>query len=694
MPAKVRPFYLVCDISVQRRASYLDALNEGLRGLPAVIARRPSVDRSVRFGLITYTHVAWVELPLSRLSQVAGLPALRFGLTAGGPRYDAPLQLLRSEINRDIARLTAENTPVARPTVFFLTAGKPTHEWDLDYLALFDKSQPPERRPHIVAFGYNFAERPDLRQLGNAGAFIHDPHQDPESSLKQLAQSLTALIVDSVDVADTDADGNPVGIIPQEINGFIKLDRLPAELGRPPVERSEPPPGRPATLARFLQRTVNAVDQFLPSFAQDPASPDRASPDQATAAQAPREPAPPVLQPAHHALQTGQLPRAGTSQAPPVAAVEASVPVPPSVPAPKEPDLVQSPRDAEQSSSPRTHRAAGRDFPEPYLGGLPRHWHAVPDTVLDGADLWQLSVRGASLRGSRHRADGVARQDAMGIYPVTADGIEAVLGCVADGVDDEPLSHLGAEQACLILRDEVRARLPQLFSWQPRDAPSGAKEEIDQVWQDLVQSAAERLIGRAALLKVAPGALSASLAVALVETTADDAGWRRWMTFTLGDCDAFLLDGSELDDSVPNAGTCLSCSAKSGDPVFASEDGYCPSCGRRIVAGDTHLTLEPNYVAWDLSLASPLIAGVHAATFPVGSAGPATVTLGGVRGQHTLGICSGGLAPSSRSPDILSQLIMRWLAEQVPTLPEFASQLSFSSSWYTADRTAICFWGR
>ena len=389
---------------------------------------------------------------------------------------------------------------------------------------------------------------------------------------------------------------------------------------------------------------------------------------------------------------------------------------------------MQSPRAAEQAPAPPVNQA--QPPRQPYLSGLPRHWHAVPDTVLDGADLVHLSVRGASLRGASHRTDGAARQDAMGIYPVAADGIEAVLGCVADGVDDEPLSHLGAEQACLILRDEVRARLPLLLSWQPggswqpNDVPGDTRDEIHQVCQDLVRSAADRFAGRASLLKVAPGALSATLAVALVETTGDDEGGHRWMTFTLGDCGVFLLDRSGLAGLYPNA--CLTCSAESGNLVLAGDDGYCPSCGREIVPGQTHfcpscgreivpghtrfcpgcgreivsgdtrLPPERSYVTWDLSRASPPAADVSAATFPGGSVGLGSVTVGRVPpgGGQALVICSGGLARAFGETGVWDQLASWWLAEPVPTLPEFASQLSFSSSSYTADRTAICFWGR
>src|SRR6202451_1570782 len=50
------------------------------------------------------------------------------------------------------------------------------------------------------------------------------------------------------------------------------------------------------------------------------------------------------------------------------------------------------------------------------------------------------------------------------------------------------------------------------------------------------------------------------------------------------------------DDS-PGARMCTACSTDSADPVCAGEDGYCPSCGRRVVADRDHMEEDLGQVA-------------------------------------------------------------------------------------------------
>ena len=309
---------------------------------------------------------------------------------------------------------------------------------------------------------------------------------------------------------------------------------------------------------------------------------------------------------------------------------------------------MQTPRASEQVLPDLAAEAPPSPGPL-YLGALPDHWHAVPDTVLDGADLQGLSIRGASLRGSRHRREGVVRQDAMGIYPVSANGIEAVLGVVADGVDGEPLSHLGAEQTCLIVRDEVRARLSQLFSWQMLEDGliDESNDEIGQVCLDIVQSAADRLSGRATFLHAKPKALSTSLAVVVVDITPADKRLNRFVTFRVGDSSAFFGNGASNVDI---------------QPIFGA--------------------LEPRQ-------------GDHPTTSLPTSANRVSKRSGWLGGRSWVAVCTSGLDESLRRPDIESQVKSSWSnGRSIPTLPEFASQVAVEADGTDADRTAICFWGR
>jgi carbon monoxide dehydrogenase subunit G len=271
------------------------------------------------------------------------------------------------------------------------------------------------------------------------------------------------------------------------------------------------------------------------------------------------------------------------------------------------------------------------------LVGLPGGPYKVPDTVLDGADLDGIEVRGASLRGDEHRHYGATRQDAMDICRVRDDTLEAVLGCVADGVGSQPLSQLGAAQACVLVREEVRARLPALFA-------SGPEGALPSLCQDLAERVAERLAQRAGFLKVPPQALSTTLAAAVVEAGAAQAGTphsRRWVAFAVGDAMAFVLRG----------GVFYPCFAHPGDAAPASTPPALPVSIGRVAAA-----------------------------------------AGEFRPGDALVVCTGGLSMPIRNPLVREQLAAWWGSGRVPTLPEFGWQMSFRIMFYRDDRTAVCFW--
>src|ERR1700733_8290614 len=53
------------------------------------------------------------------------------------------------------------------------------------------------------------------------------------------------------------------------------------------------------------------------------------------------------------------------------------------------------------------------------------------------------------------------------------------------------------------------------------------------------------------------------------------------------------------DDS-PGARMCSACSTDSAEPVTATEDGFCPSCGRRVAAGRDHVETDRDHMEEDL----------------------------------------------------------------------------------------------
>jgi uncharacterized protein YegL len=259
--------------------------------------------------------------------------------------------------------------------------------------------------------------------------------------------------------------------------------------------------------------------------------------------------------------------------------------------------------------------------------GLPEGWHRVPDTVLDGADLDGLVIRGASLRGDGHRAAGTTRKDAMGIYRVREGGFDAIVACVAGGAEEAALSHLGAEQACLLARDEAAKRLSKLFG-DPADAPA--------VGRDLIDAVAARLVRRAAFLNVEPAALSTSLAVAVVDLGRSHY-FQRTVTTCAGHCNRYTFI---KDDQLSQ----LTFQSLNREPPSSPPF---PDAEVRVQVGDL---------------------------FP----------------GDVLMICTDGLGKPMLQDEVESHLLDSWKSGQVPGVAEFGWRLSFRAEDAADDRTAIC----
>ena len=122
-------------------------------------------------------------------------------------------------------------------------------------------------------------------------------------------------------------------------------------------------------------------------------------------------------------------PRGGSDTAAPNASARPEIVLP-------QPD-VADPVDAEPRAFPEplvigdmpTLRSDPRGLPKPDQVPGP----VAADSVLDGADFEGLMIRGASLRGDRHRYEATVRQDSMGIWRVGDRETPAILVCVTDG---------------------------------------------------------------------------------------------------------------------------------------------------------------------------------------------------------------------------------------------------------------------
>lgn len=225
------------------------------------------------------------------------------------------------------------------------------------------------------------------------------------------------------------------------------------------------------------------------------------------------------------------------------------------------------------------------------------------------------------------------------MWRVTDGETAAILVCAADGVGSQPLSHLGAAEACAALRDLVGPHVSKLFR-------ASEQRWLTDLWEYLATDISGKISKLAADLGAEPKALSTTLAVALVEVSPASQEERRYVVLNVGDATAFVLrDGQFLP--------CLADAHDSAEPITSTG-------------------------TWAL----PTSAGQVGVAF--GTMGPRDMVL----------VCSDGMSGPMLNADVRDQLARWWGGDPVPGLPEFGWQLSYRVKSFGDDRTAVCVWGR
>lgn len=307
------------------------------------------------------------------------------------------------------------------------------------------------------------------------------------------------------------------------------------------------------------------------------------------------------------------------------------------------------------ATAPESPPAVG--YPEPpviskepryapfFVGSLPESRAAafgqpVPDTALDGADLAGLTVRGASLRGDRHRYLKEVRQDAMGIWQISDGQTAALLVCAADGVSsDAPFSHIGAAEACRLLRDLAAPKVSKFF--RARGA-----QWVTDLWEDLAEHIGARMAAYAARIQVRPKDLSTTLAAALIECNPADPEDRHYVILNVGDARAFLLSMGEFLPCLPEAHA-------SSDAITSTATSALPT-----------------------------------------SVGQVSTAFGKIGLDDMLMVCSDGMSDPMMNPGVRETLAGWWSGSRIPSVPEYGWQVSYRIATYDDDRTAVCVWGR
>jgi uncharacterized protein YegL len=219
MSQQILPFYLLCDESGSMAGAPVDAINQSLPELHQEIGSNPVVADKTRFCLMSFSDQTEILLPLSDLSQITSMPALK---PNGGTLYGQAFDRLRNTINSDVNQLKNEGHQVYRPTVFFLSDGQPGDNWQSSYQMLIDQSWRP--RPNILAFGFGQADATVIRQIATAKAFISDNSLSPADALKEFAKSLIRSIVNSGTSSGASDPGSAKLVMPENVPGYVTME--------------------------------------------------------------------------------------------------------------------------------------------------------------------------------------------------------------------------------------------------------------------------------------------------------------------------------------------------------------------------------------------------------------------------------------------------------------------------------------
>ena len=210
----VMPFYLLCDVSYSMTHD-MPALNEGIQRLRRAIVSEPAVDDVAHIGILTFSDVGKVVVPLSQMSE-HNVPVLA---VEGGTNYGVAFRALAQTITQDNASLKAQGYKVYRPCAFFLSDGEPLDaDWEATFRATltYDPTTGVGMKGHpvFVPYGFRDASEDALRKLaypmGRAKWYF-----SKSSEIEQVLKGILDIIMNTVITSGNSASSRQPAVVQQ-----------------------------------------------------------------------------------------------------------------------------------------------------------------------------------------------------------------------------------------------------------------------------------------------------------------------------------------------------------------------------------------------------------------------------------------------------------------------------------------------
>jgi serine/threonine protein phosphatase PrpC len=212
----------------------------------------------------------------------------------------------------------------------------------------------------------------------------------------------------------------------------------------------------------------------------------------------------------------------------------------------------------------------------------PEHHGIVLDgaAVRPGDDAPWTHVRGASIRGLRHRHEGTVRQDEF-CFRQTPDARYLIVA-VADGVSAGSLSHeaagVAARFGCTVVGDWLAQCEPDEIPW----------EHVLKSLSDLVERKGRAVLRGRGVEEITSAELTAELAttlvLAVIDLRPDDDGSRRVQVVRVGDSSAWVHAAGRWQNlhGLKNESAVIAASTTAALPLVTSFE----CAGHRVATGD------------------------------------------------------------------------------------------------------------
>ena len=190
---QVLPLYVVADESGSM-ASVVDEVNTGLVSVHRGLFAEPMAAAKIRMSILGFADRPVLYTRLADFRRTDRLPKLS---AKGSTRYGAVFAELLRLIPADILTLQAEGYCVHRPTVFFLTDGRPKDQgWQEIHARLVDRVAFPQG-PNIIVCGIGAADAPTILAVAShpTFGFVSVPGAEVGAQIANVFAALTRTVV-------------------------------------------------------------------------------------------------------------------------------------------------------------------------------------------------------------------------------------------------------------------------------------------------------------------------------------------------------------------------------------------------------------------------------------------------------------------------------------------------------------------